>query len=94
MHVSRLTRDAPISCSSAVMRPKRTRRIRVLRVFKPRGPYEPRGGAMNIGHQDPQTHGIRRLGIVVIRVAVGLVFASAITVAVVAAGLDLLPLWP
>ena len=49
---------------------------------------------MNIGHQDPQPRGIRRLGMVVIRVAVGLVFASAITVAVVAAGLDLLPLWP
>ena len=49
---------------------------------------------MNIGHQDPRRRGIRRLGIVVIRVAVGLVFASAITVAVVAAGIDLLPLWP
>ena len=49
---------------------------------------------MNIGHQHPQPRGIRRLGMVAIRVAVGLVFASAITVAVVAAGLDLLPLLP
>ena len=66
----------------------------MLRVFNPAGRCEPGGGAMNIGHQDPQPRGIRRLGMVAIRVAVGLVFASAITVAVVAAGLDLLPLLP
>jgi hypothetical protein len=44
--------------------------------------------------QTASTDAMRRLGAVFIRVAVGLLLGSAITVAVVAAGLDLFPLWP
>jgi hypothetical protein len=49
---------------------------------------------MKTPHQTTPVGGMRRLGTVFIRIAVGLLLGSAITVAVVAAGLDLLPLWP
>ena len=52
------------------------------------------GNAMKTNHQTTPAGGMRRLGTVFIRMAVGLLLGSAITVAVVAAGLDLFPLWP
>jgi hypothetical protein len=52
------------------------------------------GNAMKTRHQTTPVGGMRWLGTVFIRLAVGLLLGSAITVAVVAAGLDLLPLWP
>jgi hypothetical protein len=52
------------------------------------------GNAMKRSHQTTPAGGMRRLGTVFIRMAVGLLLGSAITVAVVAAGLDLFPLWP
>jgi hypothetical protein len=65
------------------------------RVFKPMG-YRLRignGEAMKTQQTKP-VGGMRRLGTVFIRVAVGLLVGSAITVAVVASGLDLFPLRP
>jgi hypothetical protein len=52
------------------------------------------GNAMKTRHQTRPVGAMRRLGTVFIRIAVGLLLGSAITVAVVAAGLDLFPLWP
>jgi hypothetical protein len=52
------------------------------------------GKAMKTSHETTPVGGMRRLGTVFIRMAVGLLLASAITVAVVAAGLDLFPLRP
>jgi hypothetical protein len=65
-------------------------------VFKAMGQWlqAGNGNAMKTRHQTTPVGGMRRLGTVFIRVAVGLLLGSAITVAVVAAGLDLLPLWP
>ena len=66
------------------------------RVFKAMGRRLRAGNdnAMKRSHQTTPAGGMRRLGTVFIRMAVGLLLGSAITVAVVAAGLDLLPLWP
>ena len=52
------------------------------------------GNTMKIPHQTTPVGGMRRLGTLFIRMAVGLLLGSAITVAVVAAGLDLFPFWP
>ena len=52
------------------------------------------GNAMKTSHRTTPVGGMRRLGTAFIRMAVGLLLASAITVAVVASGLDLLPLRP
>jgi len=49
---------------------------------------------MKTRHQTTPVGGMRRLGTLFIRMAVGLLLGSAITVAVVAAGLDLFPFWP
>ncbi len=73
-----------------------TRRMAAGCVFKAMG-HRPRAGngnAMKTYHQTTPVGGMRRLGTVFIRITVGLLLGSAITVAVVAAGLDLLPLWP
>lgn len=66
------------------------------RVFKATG-HGPRAGngiTMKTRHQTTPVGGMRRLGTLLIRMAVGLLLGSAITVAVVAAGLDLFPFWP
>jgi hypothetical protein len=52
------------------------------------------GKAMKNNEQPTQGGGLRRLGALFIRMAVGFLLVSAIAVAVVAAGLDLLPLRP
>ena len=49
---------------------------------------------MKNSHQPTQVWGLRRLGALFIRMAVGFLLVSAIAVAVVAAGLDLFPLRP
>jgi hypothetical protein len=66
------------------------------RVFKAMG-HRPRAGngnTMKTRHQTTPVGAMRRLGTLFIRMAVGLLLGSAITVAVVAAGLDLFPFWP
>ncbi len=73
-----------------------TRRMPSRRVFKAMG-HQPRAGngnPMKTRHQNTPIGGMRRFGSLFIRLAVGLLLGSAIAVAVVAAGLDLLPLWP
>ena len=72
------------------------RRMAAGRVFKVTGRRlrAGNGKAMKTSHQTTPAGGMRRLGTVFIRMAVGLLLGSAITVAVVAAGLDLFPLWP
>jgi hypothetical protein len=52
------------------------------------------GKMMNSSQQTSPIGGLHRFGALFIRVAVGLLLGSAITIAVVAAGLDLFPLHP
>jgi hypothetical protein len=49
---------------------------------------------MNSSQQTSPIGGLHRFGMLLIRVAVGLLLGSAITIAVLAAGLDLFPLHP
>jgi hypothetical protein len=48
---------------------------------------------MKRGHRTKPAGGMRRIGSMFVRVAVGLLLGSAVTVALAAAGWDLLPLW-
>jgi hypothetical protein len=68
--------------------------MRRARVFNPAGTPEPGSAAMETGNESTPPTGMRRVATVLIRVAVGFLLASAVTVAVVAAGLDLFPLRP
>jgi hypothetical protein len=67
-----------------------TRRMAVSCVFK----AEAGGSAMKSGTQTRAVGTMRKVGTIFARLAVALLLGSAVTVAVVAAGLDLFPLRP
>jgi len=87
-------REAGRSGSPAHTDRNSTRRMAPSCGFKPTGLRARNGKTMKTTHQTPPVGGMQRLGTVFIRMAVGLLLGSAITVAVVAAGLDLFPLRP